>query len=55
MDVSELIPLVVEFLATIESFVGTLCFDRSAECFPSRTIMISKWYGEELVIRVGVF
>ena len=55
MDFSEFIPLVVEFLATVERFVGTLHFDRSAEGFPSRAIMISKWYWEELVIRVGVF
>ena len=55
MDVLELIPLVVKFFATVKSFVGALCFDRSAKGFPSRAIMVSKWYGVKLVIRVGVF
>ena len=50
MDVLELIPLIVKFLATVEGFVGAFCFDGSAKGFPSGTIMVSEQYREELVI-----
>ena len=51
----ELVPLVIKFLTTIEGFVWTIGFDSSAELFPGSTVLVSKWYGKGLVIRIGVF
>ena len=53
--VSELIPLVVYFFATIEGFVWGVCPDCNAELFPGRVIGVSEWYREELMVRIGVF
>ena len=55
MDVLELIPLVIQFLATVKGFVGAICFDRSAELFPGSAVPVSKGYRKELVVRIGVF
>ena len=55
MDVSELIPLVVKFLATVKGFVGAVCFDRSAELLTGGAVLVSEGYRKELVIRIGVF
>ena len=49
------IPLVIYFLATIESFVQTVGSDCNTELFPSGTVRVSEQYREELMVRVGVF
>ena len=53
--VSEGIPLVVYFLATIEGFVRTVGSDCDAELFPGGVVRVSEQYREELMVRVGVF
>ena len=53
--VSELIPLVVYFFATIESFVWGVCPNCNAKFFPGGAIRVSERYGEELMVRIGVF
>ena len=55
MDVSELVPLIVKFLATVNGCVGAVGFDSSAELFPGSMVLVSEWYGKELVVRIGVF
>ena len=51
----EQVPLVVNFLATVEGFVWTVGFDSDAELFPGGAVLVSKWYREELVVRIGIF
>ena len=53
--VSELIPLVVYFFATIEGFVWGVCPNCNTELFPGGAIRVSEWYREELMVRIGVF
>ena len=53
--ISETIPLVVYFFATIEGFVWTIGSDCDAELFPSGAIRVSKQYRKELMVRIGVF
>ena len=53
--VSEGIPLVIYFLATIEGFVRTIGSDCNTELFPSGVVRVSERYREELMVRIGVF
>ena len=55
MCVLEFKPLMVEVFAAVKGFVGAICIDGNTESFPGSVILVTKWYGEELVIRVGVF
>ena len=55
MCVLESILLVVEVFAAVEGFGGAICFNSKTESFPGGTILVTKWYREELVIRVGIF
>ena len=55
MCVLEFKPLMVEVFTAVKGFVGAICFDGKTESFPGRAISVTKWYREELVIRVGVF
>ena len=42
-------------VSAVKSFVGAICFNSKMESFPGGVIPVTKWYREELVIRVGVF
>ena len=55
MCVLELEPLVVKAFAAVKGLVGAFCFDSKTELFPGGVISVTEWYGEEFVIRVGVF
>ena len=55
MCVSELKPLLVKAFAAVKGLVGVFYFDSKIEFFPSRVILVTEWYGEEFVIRVGIF
>ena len=55
MCVSEFKPLVIEVFTAVKGLVGAICFDSKTESFPGRVILVTKWYREEFVIRVGVF
>ena len=55
MSVSEFKSLMVEVFTVVKGFVGAIHFDSKTKGFPGGMILITKWYREELVIRVGVF
>ena len=54
-DQENVIPLIIYFFATVEGFVWAVCSDCNTELFPGRAVRVSKWYREELMVRIGVF
>ena len=55
MCVLELKLLVVKAFAAVKGLVGIFYSDSKTELFPGGMILVTKWYGEEFVIRIGVF